>query len=79
MIESGASSNVMPVLVRINLNVMWESFPTQIVQLYRSRVKLLSELKKILLTLSIDLRIHQVVDIVVANVQENYGMRLSRD
>ena len=58
---------------------MWESFPTQIVQLDRSRVKYLGELKNVLLTLSVDPRIHQTMDIVVADVPETYGMWLSRD
>ena len=79
MIDSGASSNVMPILVCKKLNVVWESCPTQIMQLDRSRVKFLGELKNVLLTLSIDPRIHQIVDIVVDDVPENYGMWLSRD
>ena len=48
-------------------------------QLDRSRVKFLGELKNVLLTLSIDPRILQIVDIVVDDVPENYGMWLSRD
>ena len=48
----------------------------QIVQLDRSRIKFLGELKNVLLTLSVDPRIHQIVDIVVANVPETYGMWL---
>ena len=51
MIDSGASSNVMLVSVCRKLNVMWESFPTQIVQLDRSKVKVLGALKNVLLTL----------------------------
>ena len=41
--------------------------------------KILGELKNVLLTLSIDPKIHQIVDIVVDDVPENYGMWLSRD
>ena len=45
----------------------------------RSRVKVFGELKNFLLTLFIDPRIHQTVDIVVVDVPETYGMWLSRD
>ena len=68
MIYSGASSNVMHVSVCKKLNATWESCPTQIVQLDRSRVKVLGELKKIILTLFVDPRIHQTVYIVVVDV-----------
>ena len=39
IIDSGPSSNVMPVFVCRKLNATWESCPTQIVQLDRSRVR----------------------------------------
>ena len=39
MIDSGASSNVMPVSVCTKLNANGEPYPTQIVQLDKSRVK----------------------------------------
>ena len=68
----------MSVSVCIKLNSMWESFPKKIVHLDRSRVKVLGELKKFLLTLSVDPRIHKTVDIIVVDVPETYGMWLSR-
>ena len=46
----------------------------KIVQLDISRVKVLGELKNVLLTLSVDPRIHQTFDIVVADVPQTYGM-----
>ena len=42
-------------------------------------VKVVGELKNVLLTLSVDPRIHQTVDIVVTNIDETYGMWMSRD
>ena len=67
MIDSGASSNVMLVLICKKLNVVWESWPMQTVQQDTSKLKVLGELKYVLLTLSIDPIIHQTVDIIVAN------------
>ena len=79
IIDSRESSNFMHVSICRKLNATWEYFPTQIVQLDRSRVKVLGELKKFLLTLFVDPRIHHTVDLVVADVLETYGMWLSRD
>ena len=69
----------MPFFVCIKLNATWDSCPTQIVQLDKSRVKVLRELKNFLLTLYMDTRIHHTMDIVVVDVPKTYGMWLSRD
>ena len=79
MIDSKESSNVMHVSMCKKLNAAWESCPMQIVQLDRSRLKVLGELKNVLLTLSVDTRIHQTVDIIVDYVPKTCGMWLSRD
>ena len=79
MIDSGASFNVMPIFVCRKLNATWEFCSTQIVQLDRSRVKVVGELNNSLLTLSIDPRIHQTLDNVVADIPETYSMWLRKD
>ena len=48
-------------------------------QLDRSRFRVMGELKNVLLNLSIDPRIHQNIDIVIADIPEAYGMWLRRD
>ena len=79
MIDFGESYDVISISICRNLNANWEACPTQIVQLDRSRVKVVGEIKNGLLTLSIDPRIHKKVDIVVEDIPETYGMWLSRD
>ena len=79
MIDLGASSNVTPLSVCRKLNETWESFPIQIVHLDRYKVKVVGRLRNVLLRLSIDPRIHRTIDIVIADIPENYGMWLSRD
>ena len=86
MIDSRAYSNVVSVSVCKKLNETWEPCPTQIVQLDKSRVKVVGELNNVvgelnnvLLTLSVDASIHHTIDIVVADIPETYGMWLSRD
>ena len=68
MIDLGASSNVMPLYVCKKLNITWEPFPIHIVQLDRSKVKVVGRLRNVLLILSIDPRIHQTIDIVVVDI-----------
>ena len=79
MVDSGASSNVMPYSVCRKLNAKIMPCTTQIVQLDRSNVKVLGELKEVLIRLSSDPRVHQIIDIIVADIPEVYGLFLSRD
>ena len=79
MVELGASSNVMPISVCKKLNATWETCPIQIVQLDRSKVKFVGRLRNVLLRLSGDPRIHQTIDIVIADIPETYGMWQSQD
>ena len=78
MIDLGASSNVMPIYIYKKLNATWEPCPIQIVQLDRSKVKVVGRLRNVLLRLSAYPRIHQTIDIVIADILETYGMWLSR-
>ncbi|MDO5304887.1 MAG: reverse transcriptase-like protein, partial [bacterium] len=79
MVDSGASSNVMPYSMCKKLNAKIQPCTTQIVQLDRSNVRVLGELKEVLIRLSSDPRVHQIIDIIVADIPEVYGLFLSRD
>ena len=79
MVELGASSNVMPLSVCKKLNATWKNCPIQIVQLDRSKVKVVGRMRNVLLRLSADPRIHQTIDIVIVDIPETYGMWLSWD
>ena len=79
MVDSGASSNVMPLSVCKTLNASWETCPIQILQLDRSKVKVVGRLRNVLLILSVDPWIHQTIDIVIADIAKTYCMWLSRD
>ena len=78
MVDSGSSSNVMPLSVCKKLNATWEIFPIQIVQLDRSMVKVVGRIRNVLLRLSVDPIIHHTIDIMIAYIPETYGMWLSR-
>ena len=79
MIDSGASKNVMPYSVCKRLNAIPQPCDTSIVQLDRSNVKVIGKLKEVLIRLAANPQVHFVIDIIVADIPEAYGLFLSRD
>ena len=79
MIDSGASKNVMPYSVCKKLNAVLEPYDTSIVQLDRSNVKVIGKLKQVLIRLALNPQVHFIIDIIVADIPEAYGLFLSRD
>jgi hypothetical protein len=79
MVDSGASSNVMPWLVCQKINAEVEPSSLKIIQLDRSDVKVIGKLKNVLIRLSSNPKVHQIIDIIVVDIPEVYGMFVSRD
>jgi hypothetical protein len=79
MVHSGASSNVMPWSICQKINVEVEPSNLKIIQLDRTSVKVIGELRNVLIRLSFNPKVHQVIDIIVVDVPEVYGLFLSRD
>jgi hypothetical protein len=79
MVDSGASSNVMPWSVCQKINTEVEPSSLKIIQLDRTDVKVIGELKNVLIRLSSNPKVHQVINIIVVDIPEVYGMFLSRD
>jgi hypothetical protein len=79
MVDSGASSNVMPWSVCQKINAEVEPSTLKIIQLDRTDVKVIGELKNVLIRLSSNPKVHQVIDIIVVDIPEVYGLFLSRD
>jgi hypothetical protein len=79
MVDSGASSNVMPWSVCQKINAEVDPSSLKIIQLDRTDVKVIGELKNVLIRLSSNPKVHQVIDIIVVDIPEVYGMFLSRD
>jgi hypothetical protein len=79
MVDSGASSNVMPWSVCQKINAEVEPSSLKIIQLDRTDVKVMGELKNVLIRLSSNPKVHQFIDIIVVDIPEVYGMFLSRD
>ena len=68
MVDSSASFNVGPFSVFQKLNVDPKKSNIQIIQLDRSKVRVLGEMKNVLIRLSIDSHVHHIIDILVANI-----------
>ena len=78
MVDSRESSNVMPLSVSRRLNSKFTPCETQITQLDRSNVKVLGEMKDVLIRLASNPSIYQIIDIVVANIPDAYELFLSK-
>jgi hypothetical protein len=79
MVDSGASSNVMLWSFCQKINAEVEPSSVKIIQLDRTDVKVIGELKNVLFKLSSNPKVHQVIDIIVVDIPEVYGLFLSRD
>ena len=79
MVDSRVSSNVIPLLVCKKLNTKYTMCETHITQPYRSNVKVLGEIKYVLIRLEINPSIYQLIDIVVAYIHDAYDLFLSQD
>lgn len=76
--DSRASSNMLPITVCDKLNVQPQKFVVRIVQLDLSQVEVVWELNQVTMRLSSNPKVFQVIDILVADILEFYGLILSR-
>jgi len=78
MVFSRAYSKVIPIKASETLNVNPESSDIQIIQLDRTWLKLIWEIKDVLIIIYPNPKIHQTIDIIMVYIPDNYGMILSR-
>jgi hypothetical protein len=79
MVNYGASSNIMPLSVCQKINTEVQPSDLKIIQLDRTNVKVIGELKNVLVRLSSNPKVHQIIDIIVFDIPEVYGLFLSRE
>jgi ribonuclease HI len=79
MVDSGVSSNIMSWSVCQKINAEVEPSTLKIIQLDRTSVKVIGKLRNVLIRLSSNPKVHQVIDIIVVDIPEVYGFFLSRD
>ena len=79
LVDSGASSNILPKSICAKLNVQPQKSVVRIVQLDRSQVEVIGELNQVTIRLSSNPKVCQVIDILVADISEFYRLILCRD
>ena len=79
LVDLVASSNVMPYSVYKKLNAQPKMCRTKIILLDRSHVKVMGELKDVMIRHYSNSKVYQVIDVIVVYIPEAYGFILSRD
>ena len=79
LVDSGSSVNVMLIEFCENINGKPEPTAWEVVQLDRTGVKVVGEMKNVLICLSANNKICQFIDIMVADVPDGYGLIHNRD
>jgi hypothetical protein len=79
LVDSGASSNVMPLAVCNKLGVVPLRSDKHVIQLDRTQVKVMGELKDVMIRIVTHPNFVQIIDIIVVDIPEAYGLLLSRD
>ena len=77
LVDSGSSVNVMPFEVCKRINGQLEPTAWEVVQLDRTSVKVVGEMKNVLICLSANNKICQFIDIMVADIPDGYGLSLT--
>ena len=70
---------MIPYSICNNLNAEPKIWKTKIIQLDQSHVKVLGELKDVLIHLDSNSKVHHTIGIIVIDIREAYGVILSRD
>jgi hypothetical protein len=77
LVDSGESSNVIPLSICKKLNVVPLKRDKHVIQLDRTQVKVMGELKDVMIRMATHPKFVQVIDIIVVDIPEAYGMILS--
>ena len=79
LVDSRSSSNVMPLSIFNKLNATPLKSDKHIINLDRTQVKVIGELKYVMIRIATHPKFVQVIDIIVIDIPEAYGLLLSRD
>jgi hypothetical protein len=79
LVDSGASSNVMPLYICKKLNIVPLKSNKHVIRLDRTQVNLMGELKDVMIIMETHPKFFQVIDIILVDILEAYGFLLSRD
>ena len=74
--DSGASSNVMPLSICKKLNAVPLKSDKHVIQIDRTQVKVMGELKDVMIRIATHPNFVQLIDIIVVDIPEAYGLLL---
>ena len=77
LVDYGASSNVMPLAICNKLGVVPLKSDNHVIQLDRTQVKVMGELKYVMIRIATHPNFMQVIDIIVVDISKAYGLLLS--
>jgi hypothetical protein len=69
----------MPLSVCQKINAKVKPSDIKVIQLDRTNIKVISELKNVLIRLLSNPKVHQIIDIIVVDIPKFYGLFLSMD
>jgi hypothetical protein len=78
MVDSIASSNVIPLSVFQKINAKVQPSSLKIIHLDWTNVKVIGELKNVMVRLSSNPKVHQIIDIIVVDIPKVYGLFLEQ-
>ena len=70
LVDSGASSNAMPLSICINLNAIPLKKNNHVIQLDKTQVKVMGELKYVMIIIATNPKFFQVINIIVVDIQK---------
>jgi hypothetical protein len=79
LVDSEASSNVIPLVICNKLGIVPLKSDKHAIQLDRTQVKVMGELKDVMIRITTHPSFVQVIDIIVVDIPEAYGLLLSQD
>ena len=79
LVDFGLLVNVMPLEVCKKINGQPKPTAWEVVQLDKTSVKVVGEMKNLLIRLSANNKICQFIEIMVADIPDGYGLILNRD
>jgi hypothetical protein len=77
LVDLGASSNVIPLSICKKLNVVPLQSDKHAIQLDKTQVKVMRELKDVMIRIMTHPKFVKVIDIIVVDIPEDYGLLLS--
>jgi hypothetical protein len=79
LVDSGASSNVIPLAICNKLGDFPLISDKHVIQLDKTQVKVMGELKDVMIRIVTHPNFVQIIDVIVVDIPEAYGLLLSRD